>query len=118
MTKNFFAIFRYNPALVFLSCLWITLFCIAPVGLLTLPQTRTPAMLTLASIAFLYFLSSRQSRVSPWYAVFFPISATLIVCSIVRSMITTLKNGGVTWRGTFYPLAELRKKPHRAESES
>jgi glycosyltransferase involved in cell wall biosynthesis len=118
MTKNFFAIFRYNPALVFLSCLWLTLFCIAPVAFLALRQTRTPAMLTLASIAFLYFLSSRKSRVSPWYAVFFPLSATLIVYTIVRSMITTLRNGGVTWRGTFYPLSELRKKQRFTDTGS
>jgi len=24
-------------------------------------------------------------------------------------MLTTLSSGGVTWRGTFYPLADLRK---------
>jgi glycosyltransferase involved in cell wall biosynthesis len=110
MTKNLFAILRYNPVIVLLSCLWITLFCMAPVAFLALPQTRTPAILTLASIAFLYFLSSRQSRVSPWNAVFFPLSASLIAYSILRSMLITLKQGGVTWRGTFYPLSELRKK--------
>jgi hypothetical protein len=27
----------------------------------------------------------------------------------VRSTLTTLKQGGVIWRGTFYSLAELRK---------
>jgi len=25
-------------------------------------------------------------------------------------MVITLRQGGVTWRGTFYPLAELRSK--------
>jgi hypothetical protein len=25
-------------------------------------------------------------------------------------MMVTLKNGGVEWRGTFYPLRELRKR--------
>ncbi|NYF52468.1 glycosyltransferase [Tunturiibacter gelidoferens] len=109
MTKNFFAIFRYNPTVVILSCLWITVFCIAPVFFLALPNTRTAAILTLASVALLYVLSSRKSRVSPWYAVLFPVSAALIVSTILRSMLTTLKQGGVTWRGTFYPLSELRK---------
>ncbi|MBB5338292.1 glycosyltransferase [Tunturiibacter gelidoferens] len=109
MTKNFFAIFRYNPTVVILSCLWITVFCIAPAVFLALPNTRTAAILTLAFVALLYVLSSRKSRVSPWYAVLFPVSAALIVSSIFRSMLTTLKQGGVTWRGTFYPLSELRK---------
>jgi glycosyltransferase involved in cell wall biosynthesis len=109
VTKNFFAIFHYNPAVVLLSCLWIAAFCIAPAILLALPETRTPAILTFTSVALLYVLSSRQSRVSPVYAFFFPISAALIAYSILRSTITTLKQGGVTWRGTFYPLSELRK---------
>ncbi len=109
LMKNLFAIFNFHPSLVLLSSLWLTIFCIAPAVFLVLPQTRTPAILTLASIATLYILSSRQSRVSPWYALLFPLSASLIVFSILRSMFTTIRNGGVTWRGTFYPLAELRK---------
>jgi hypothetical protein len=29
--------------------------------------------------------------------------------TLLRSMFITLKQGGIIWRGTFYPLAELRK---------
>jgi len=109
LTKNFFAIFHFRVILLLLACAWIALFCIAPAIFIFLPQTCIPAILTLASVAFLYVLSSRQSMVSPWYAVLFPISAALIVYSILRSMITTLKHGGVTWRGTFYRLSDLRQ---------
>jgi glycosyltransferase involved in cell wall biosynthesis len=112
MTKNFFAIFHYNPALTLLSSLWIAIFCIAPVVFLAFAQNRTPAILALLSVTLLYVLSSRQSKVSPWYAALFPLSAALIAYSILRSMVTTLKQGGVIWRGTFYPLSELRKKTH------
>jgi len=28
---------------------------------------------------------------------------------MLRSMILTLRQGGVVWRGTFYPLEELRR---------
>jgi glycosyltransferase involved in cell wall biosynthesis len=114
LMKNLFAVFRYNSIVALLSCVWFTLFCIVPSVFLAIPQTRTPAILTFASVALLYVISSRQSKVSPWYAVLFPISAILIVYSIVRSMMTTLKNGGVTWRGTFYPLSDLRKKPYQS----
>ena len=109
LMKNLFAIFNFSPSRVLLSSLWLTIFCIAPAAFLAIPQTQTPAILTFASIASLYFLSSRQGKVSLWYAFLFPLSALLIVFSILRSMFTTLINGGVTWRGTFYPLAELRK---------
>jgi glycosyltransferase involved in cell wall biosynthesis len=109
MTKNLFAVFRFRISLVVLSCLWLTFFCLGPIAFLALPETRTPAILTLLSIAALYALSSRHSRISPWYAILFPAGAALFVYSLIRSAFTTLKHGGVTWRGTFYPLAELRK---------
>jgi GT2 family glycosyltransferase len=109
MTKNLFAIFRFHSSLLLLACLWLTLFCITPVAFLALPETRTPAILTLAAIAALYALSSRHSRIPHRYAALFPISAALFIYSLLRSMLTTLKDGGVTWRGTFYPLTELRK---------
>ena len=109
MTKNLFAVFRFRTPLVLLSCLWFTLFCLGPMVFLAIPETRNPAILTLISIAALYVLSSRHSRISPWYAILFPAGAALFIYSLIRSAFTTLKHGGVNWRGTFYPLAELRK---------
>jgi len=109
MTKNLFAVFRFRMPLVLLTILWLTLFCIAPVAFLFLPETRIPAILTFAAIAGLYLLSSRHSRISPWYAALFPLGGAAFIYSLLRSMFTTFRDGGVTWRGTFYPLADLRK---------
>lgn len=92
-----------------MASMWMTLLCIVPVTFLCLAQTRTPATLTAIAVAVLYVLSCRQTRISPWYAILLPVSAVLILFSIFRSMFITLWNGGVTWRGTFYPLAEFRK---------
>jgi glycosyltransferase involved in cell wall biosynthesis len=108
MTKNLFAVFHFRIAPVLLSILWLTLFCIGPEAFLFVPQTRLPAILTLAAVAGLYLLSSRHSRISPWNAVLFPVSAAMFLYSLLLSTFTTLKDGGVTWRGTFYPLTELR----------
>ena len=109
MTKNLFAVFRFSTPIVLLFCVWLSLFCLGPVAFLAVPETRSAAILTLVSIAVLYVLSSRHSRISPWYAILFPAGAILFIYSLIRSAFTTLKDGGVTWRGTFYPLAELRK---------
>jgi hypothetical protein len=49
------------------------------------------------------------SRVSPLYALTHPIGAALFCYMIVRSVAVTLWQGGVTWRGTFYPLKELKR---------
>jgi glycosyltransferase involved in cell wall biosynthesis len=110
MTKNLWAAFRFYISLALLGCLWLLLFCVAPaIGLFYSPM-RIPAILTLAAVAYAYRLLSRHSGISTWNAIFFPFSALIFVFTLLRSMLTTLKQGGVTWRGTFYPLAELRKR--------
>lgn len=38
-----------------------------------------------------------------------PLSRWLLPVALLRSTWTTLRQGGVRWRGTFYPLAELRR---------
>ncbi len=109
MTKNLFAVVHYRPLLALLASLWTILFCLAPVAFLFMTGTRIPAILTLIAIAALYTLSSRHSRVSPWYSALFPVATVLVLYSLIRSTAVTLAKGGVSWRGTFYPLAELRK---------
>lgn len=49
----------------------------------------------------------------PWVApMLFPASAAILF-AFLRSMVITLRQGGVRWRDTFYPLAELRKGLYR-----
>jgi cellulose synthase/poly-beta-1,6-N-acetylglucosamine synthase-like glycosyltransferase len=116
MTKNLFAVFQFRTVLALLFCLWLALFCVTPAAFLFLSATRMPAILTFLAIAILYLLSSRHSRVSPWYALLFPAGALLMLYSVLSSTWTTLTEGGVCWRGTFYPLAELRKNAVARES--
>ncbi len=49
------------------------------------------------------------ARVSPFYALFQPLAAAIFNYMIARSVFITLWQGGVTWRGTFYPLDELKR---------
>ena len=46
---------------------------------------------------------------SPWLALGFPLTAGLFTFIIIRSVSCNLIKGGITWRGTFYSLAELRE---------
>jgi glycosyltransferase involved in cell wall biosynthesis len=109
MTKNLWAAFRFYVSLALSGCLWLLAFCVAPaIGLFYAP-TRIPAVLTLIAVAYAYRLLNRHSGISTWNALFFPFSALIFAFALLRSMFITLKQGGVTWRGTFYPLAELRK---------
>jgi glycosyltransferase involved in cell wall biosynthesis len=47
--------------------------------------------------------------VSPLYCLTLPLGATIFAYMILRSTIITLRQGGIIWRGTFYPLDELRR---------
>jgi hypothetical protein len=48
-------------------------------------------------------------RVSPLYALTHPLGAVLLGYMLLRSTIITLKQGGIVWRDTFYPLDELKR---------
>jgi len=109
MTKNLFAVFRFRISVVLLACAGMATLCLGPFVFLALKTTRVPATIALCSIAVLYGLCARHSKISPWFALAFPVGALMFLYSLLRSTLTTLREGGVTWRGTFYPLSELRK---------
>ena len=109
MTKNFFAVFQYRVAVLLFASFGTALLCIGPAVLLTIPGARVPALLAWAAAAGLYAVSSRVSRLPLWCSLFLPVAAVLVVYAMVRSAIVTLARGGVIWRGTFYPIDELRK---------
>ena len=113
MTKNLFALLNFRATLALLTALWVAVFCGAPAVFVFVPGTRVPAVLALASVAVLYILSRRHSLIPARYAIFFPAGAGLFIYSLLRSAWTTLRQGGVTWRGTFYPLVELRRSARR-----
>jgi len=111
VTKNFFAAFGYNIAFA----------AVAVAGMLLLNVVPFIAVFAghgwiriLSAIAVVVALSMHCSvdvvnRVSPLYALTHPIGAILFCYMIVRSVVVTLWQGGVTWRGTFYPLKELKR---------
>lgn len=109
MTKNLFALFDFRAFLLLGCCAAVVLFFLLPIAGLFLPATLIPALIAIASIAWIYRLTGRLSGISPWYAALFPVSAALFIYTLLRSMLVTLWQGGVTWRGTFYSLTELRK---------
>jgi len=48
-------------------------------------------------------------QVSPLYCLTLPLGAAIFAYMILRSTIITLRQGGIVWRDTFYPLDELRR---------
>lgn len=50
----------------------------------------------------------RSASLPVWYALAYPLGALLMIVTILNSMLRTLVQGGVRWRGTLYPLAALK----------
>jgi hypothetical protein len=48
-------------------------------------------------------------RVSPLYCLTLPLGSSIFAYMVLRSTVITLRQGGIVWRGTFYPLDELRR---------
>lgn len=109
LTKNLFALFRFHISLLLAACTTILLFGVGPVVALAFRATRLPALVALLAMATIYRLAHRVSGNPRWSFWLSPVAALLLTYSLLRSMVITLRQRGVIWRGTFYPLAELRK---------
>jgi GT2 family glycosyltransferase len=111
LTKNIFAVFRFQPVLLLAACFAIAVFCLTPVSGLFGPwQTIAASILAFGAALGIYRCCERHlSGISYAYALLLPVATCIIVYMLLRSMVVTLARGGVVWRGTFYPLAELRK---------
>jgi glycosyltransferase involved in cell wall biosynthesis len=111
LTKNFFAIMSFQWWRLLLSAFVLAFLNLAPFLGVCLAHgwQRLPYAVALASILAIYVGMSWKSDVPPYYVVLHPLSTVLFVYIMLRSMTLTLARGGVIWRGTFYPLEELRR---------
>jgi glycosyltransferase involved in cell wall biosynthesis len=111
LTKNFFAIMSFQWWRLLLSAFALAFLNLTPfVGIwFAHGWEREPYAVALASIFAIYVGMSWESDIPAYYFVLHPVGAGLFIYIMLRSMLLTLARGGVVWRGTFYPLDELRK---------
>ena len=111
LTKNIFATFRFRPMLLLGAWLGLLVLCGVPfAALFGSWAVRAAGILSLLMIALLYRTAGRYyNRLSVGWVVTLPVSLVLVLYAMLRSMILTLARGGIVWRGTFYPLRELRR---------
>jgi GT2 family glycosyltransferase len=111
LTKNVFAVFRFRPLMLLAACIMVAVFCLTPfIGLFGPWQMLAASFLAIGSALEMYRYCERHiNGVPTGYMLLLPIAACIIVYMLLRSMVVTLAQGGVVWRGTFYPLTELRK---------
>ncbi len=111
LTKNFFALLSFQWPRTVASIIGVGFLNLGPfLGVwLAYGWARIPYAIALVSLFLVYYGMSRMSPIPPYYFFLHPISTGLFMYTLLRSMVQTLANGGVVWRGTKYPLDELRK---------
>ena len=111
VTKNFFAALGYNLPFVIAAICGMLLWNVAPFCALIFGHGWVRIFAGIAVVIALGFHVGVDivARVSPLYALTHPLGALLFSYMLARSTVITLRRGGVEWRGTFYPLEELRR---------
>ena len=111
LTKNFFAVLSFQWWRTLISAVAMAFINLGPfLGVwLAHGWARLPYAAALGSMFLIYVGMSRRSAVPVYYFVLHPVSSLLFIYTLLRSMVLTLRNDGIMWRGTKYPLEELRK---------
>jgi len=111
LTKNFFAQMHYNPAFAIVATLGLLWLHLGPwVGtIFASGWARVGYALALGCLLSVYVAMGRRTKTGIAYVLLHPAATLLMAYTMLLSTVMTLGRGGVLWRGTLYPLAELKK---------
>jgi len=112
LEKNLFAFLQFRVSLVLAVCAVTFFLCVCPfVGLFLAPGwARAGFAAAVAMIALAYTFTGRYMASSPLLFLTCPIAAIVFAFATLQSAFLALRDGAITWRGTKYPLSELKKK--------
>ena len=111
LMKNLFAGYGYSVVNALVAVMGVMVFSILPfVGVfVTSGAARVACGVCCALAIFIEGSFVRETFQPAWYGLTHPIGAAVFIYMTARATIGTLWRGGIVWRGTFYPLRELRK---------
>jgi glycosyltransferase involved in cell wall biosynthesis len=110
LEKNLFAFLRFRISLVLAVCALTFFLCVCPFLGVFLASGWAKAAFAAAMIALAYALSGRYMGNSALLFLTCPIAALVFNFATLQSAFLALRDGAITWRGTKYSLAELKKK--------
>jgi glycosyltransferase involved in cell wall biosynthesis len=111
LEKNAFASFNFNLMYLFAGVAFMLMVTTWPlIGLvLGSPGIRFLCLIALFEMTFLGAMARPAPESPRGYGLLFPVSGLILIYILLRSAAITFINRGVNWRGTHYPLAELKK---------
>jgi glycosyltransferase involved in cell wall biosynthesis len=111
LEKNAFAGLEYRVLFAVPAVLFHLTLGLAPLAGMVLlrgpPQLLSAAMVGWALFLYGHIAGRIGTRRST--ALLYPVFVVMFNWIVLRTMVVNLRDGGIRWRGTFYPLAELRK---------
>lgn len=110
LEKNAFAGLEYNPLTVLAGTvmqLWIQVWPFVAV-FVTGGAAQVVNLFVVLIILMLCWDNARFNGGKRWHGIGFPVCILFFLYILWRSMLVVLANGGVNWRGTLYPLAQLK----------
>lgn len=111
LTKNAFAGVDYRAWMILGGVAAHALFFLWPLAALWLTEGIVRAAYA-ASVGLMLLVAVDHQRFAAgrrWHGLFFPLGLAVLDYILLRSMVVTLWQRGIVWRGTRYPLAELRR---------
>lgn len=111
LTKNFFAVLSFQWWRTVMAAIALAFLNLGPFFGIWLAHgwARVPYAVALASLFVIYIGMWLRAGVPAYYFALHPVSAVMFIYTLLRSMIVTLRDDGIEWRGTKYSLEELRK---------
>jgi hypothetical protein len=111
VTKNFFAGAEFKLSIAALQLLAVLCANIVPFVALPFVHGWMLGFVTVSVAIALGFHAGTAvvMRASPCYALTQPLGAAIFGYMLLRSVVVTLRQGGIVWRETFYRLEELRR---------
>ena len=111
LMKNTFAVSNYNLFEATGGAFLIFIILVMPIPVLLFQGQKGVFMamgILLSQIILMVFKKGMYGNW--WHALTIPFAGLVIMYVIVKSALKTLKQGGIYWRGSFYPLTELKKQ--------
>ena len=111
LMKNTFSVANYHlPTAIGMAIVTFVVF-VMPIPVLLFQGLRGVLMATgvlLSQILLMLFKKGVHGKW--WHALMIPFAGLIMIFIILKSAFKTIKDGGIYWRDSFYPLEELKKQ--------